>query len=88
MALEHHHELVRNLDVVTDTVLEDAEANLEDAFFTYDDVLYTAYGVELPLELLEDDYEEDGEENGDQGEQRDRWERKVNVDSVDLFSGS
>ena len=58
-ALEHHYEMACNADIVKPAMLEDAEVRLQDAFFTYDDALFTNYGIELPLELLDDDSEED-----------------------------
>ncbi len=59
-ALEHHYEMACNADVVKPAMLEDAEVRLEDAFFTYDDALFTSFGIELPLELV-DDFEEGDE---------------------------
>ena len=43
-----------------------AENALQDAFFTYDDALFTAYGIELPFDIVdsegdEDDYDEEYE---------------------------
>ncbi|QKD79659.1 MULTISPECIES: DNA primase [Actinomyces] len=32
-----------------------AENALQDAFITYDDVLFTAYGIELPFDTYDDD---------------------------------
>ena len=64
-ALEHHFEMARNADVVAPAILEDAELRLQDALFTYDDALFTSYGVELPIELLDDldDGDDDDEED-------------------------
>ena len=53
-----------------------AENALQDAFFTYDDALFTAYGIELPFDIVDsegdddddlDDYDdgEDGAEDDD-----------------------
>ncbi|BDA65435.1 DNA primase [Actinomyces capricornis] len=36
-----------------------AENALQDAFFTYDDTLFTAYGIELPFETFDGDGEDD-----------------------------
>ncbi len=63
-ALEHHLETARNSDVVSDAVFEDAEARVQDAFFTYDDALFTCCGVEVPLELV-GDFDEDEDEDTD-----------------------
>lgn len=63
-ALEHHFEMACNADVVKPAMLEDAEVRLQDAFFNYDDALFTGYGIELPLELLDDgDDEDDGDDD-------------------------
>ncbi len=62
-ALEHHYDMACNADVVKPAMLEDAEVRLQDAFFTYDDALFTSYGIELPLELLDD--EDDSEDDFD-----------------------
>lgn len=64
-ALEAHYEVVvenSNPDLEFDEEqLEAAEIQLCDAFFTYDDILFREYGVELPFEIL-DDYEDEDEE--------------------------
>ena len=36
-----------------------AENALQDAFFTYDDVLFTAYGIELPFDTYDGDDDDD-----------------------------
>ena len=50
-----------------------AENALQDAFFTYDAALFTAYGIELPFDIVdsegdEDDYDEDDDEYDDYDE--------------------
>lgn len=83
-ALEHHHEMTRNADVVTDAVFEDAEARLQDAFFTYDDLLFTEWGVELPLELVDDfEDEEDEDESEDDFEEDDLETDDSDIDGHD-----
>lgn len=64
-ALEHHYEMACNADVVKPAMLEDAEVRLQDAFFNYDDALFTGYGIELPLELLDDDDDDDDDDGDD-----------------------
>lgn len=56
-ALQRHLEVASAADSDLDDspVLSDAEEKLRDAFFTYDDALFTATGVELPFDILEDD---------------------------------
>lgn len=53
--------------------LDAAEERLRDAFFTYDDELFTTLGVELPFDIVEeedfdddDDDDEDDEGDGDE----------------------
>ena len=50
-----------------------AENALQDVFFTYDDALFTAYGIELPFDIVDsegdaDDYDEDDDEYDDYDE--------------------
>ena len=39
-----------------------AENALQDAFFTYDDALFTAYGIELPFDIVDADGDEDDDD--------------------------
>ena len=59
----------------TTPALEAAELALRDAFFTYDDILFTQLGVELPFDILdeidEDDYDEEDEDYDDEDEDED-----------------
>lgn len=64
-ALENHLDLVQNIDVVQPSLLELAEESLRDAFFTYDDALFTEFDAELPFEILEDPEDEDDDEEED-----------------------
>ena len=81
-AFENHFDIARDGDEADDAALEAAELALRDAFFTYDDILFTQLGVELPFDILdasdaEDDYddeeedEEDDDEDGDDEEDDD-----------------
>ena len=63
-AFENHYE-VTSSDQVDEQALLDAEEALRDAFFTYDDVLFTQYEVELPFDLIVSDDEEDEEDDDD-----------------------
>ena len=47
-----------------------AENALQDAFFTYDDALFTAYGIELPFDIVDAD-DEDDEDDYDEGDDED-----------------
>lgn len=72
-AFENHFDIARDGDEADDAALEAAELALRDAFFTYDDILFTQLGVELPFDILddsddEDDYDEEDEEEDDEDE--------------------
>ncbi len=62
-ALEAHFELARSGQDPDSVALDDAAGAVEDAFFTYDDALYTSYQVEVPLEAYGDDDEDDDEDD-------------------------
>lgn len=61
------HFEVANSDVDSDSdELLDAEERLSDAFFTYDDILFTTLGIELPFDIVdEEDFEDDFDEVDD-----------------------
>ncbi len=72
-ALEQHFEASSTGDEFSPAVIA-AEDRLADAFFTYDDALFTAFGIELPLDIVdadedddfdEEDYEDDEDEDYD-----------------------
>lgn len=72
-AFENHFDIARDGDEADDAALEAAELALRDAFFTYDDILFTQLGVELPFDILddsddEDDYDEEDEDEDDEDE--------------------
>lgn len=57
-ALQAHYDAAaKNADPDAPAVLE-AESELQDAFFTYDSVLFDDFGVELPFDILMEDAEE------------------------------
>ncbi|MCF2710150.1 DNA primase [Schaalia hyovaginalis] len=70
-AFHEHYLIARAGDQADAESLVAAEEALRDAFFTYDDELFTRFGVELPFDLLDDEFddEEDDleEEDGDDG---------------------
>ena len=74
-AFENHFDIARDGDEADDAALEAAELALRDAFFTYDEILFTQLGVELPFDILdeidEDDYDEDDEDYDDEDEEDD-----------------
>lgn len=60
-ALEQHFEASSTGDEFSPAVIA-AEDRLADAFFTYDDALFTAFGIELPLDIVEADEDEDDDD--------------------------
>lgn len=64
-AFENHFDIARDGDEADDAALEAAELALRDAFFTYDDILFTQLGVELPFDILDDSDEDDEEDDSD-----------------------
>ena len=61
-AFENHFDIARDGDEADDAALEAAELALRDAFFTYDDILFTQLGVELPFDILDEIDEDDCDE--------------------------
>ena len=66
-ALRVHFNAARDNDPDSDQVYE-AESALEDAFFRYDNALFTAYEAELPLDIV-DDEDDDDEDDDDEDEE-------------------
>lgn len=66
-ALEQHYDVARRGDLASEKVLDMAEQRLQDAFFTYDDLLFTHFGAELPFDMVDDndDDEEDDDDDDD-----------------------
>ena len=63
-ALEQHFEASSTGDEFSPAVIA-AEDRLADAFFTYDDALFTAFGIELPLDIVDADEDDDFDEEED-----------------------
>lgn len=61
-AFEKHYSIAADDNSSDDEILE-AEDELLNAFFVYDDALYLEHGVEIPIDLLADLFEEDLEED-------------------------
>lgn len=53
-AFEAHLDAAATGDELSPAVVATENA-LQDAFFTYDDALFTTYGIELPFDTVEDD---------------------------------
>lgn len=72
-AFEAHLDAAATGDELSPAVVA-AENALQDAFFTYDDALFTAHGIELPFDIVDsdesdddddDDYDDDDEDYDD-----------------------
>ena len=70
-AFENHFDIARDGDEADDAALEAAELALRDAFFTYDDILFTQLGVELPFDILDDSDEDEDDDYVDEEEPED-----------------
>ena len=66
-AFEAHLDAAATGDEESPAVVASENA-LQDAFFTYDDSLFTAYGIELPFEAFDSDGDDDDEDYDDDGE--------------------
>ena len=87
-AFENHFDIARDGDEADDAALEAAELALRDAFFTYDDILFTQLGVELPFDILdeidEDDYDEDDEDYDEDDEDYDDEDEDEDDDFIEV----
>ena len=63
-AFEAHLDAAATGDELSPAVVA-AENALQDAFFTYDDSLFTAYGIELPFEAFDSDSDDDDDDDDD-----------------------
>ena len=68
-AFEAHLDAAATGDELSPAVIASENA-LQNAFFTYDDALFTAYDIELPFDIVdsEGDDDLDGDEDDDEGE--------------------
>lgn len=85
-AFEAHLDAAATGDEESPSVVA-AEEALQDAFFTYDDALFTATGIELPFDIVdadgedEDDFDED--DLDDEGDSEDEYDFDDEEDLVD-----
>ena len=86
-AFENHFDIARDGDEADDAALEAAELALRDAFFTYDDILFTQLGVELPFDIL-DDSEEDDDDFDDADEDAEDGDAYADDAFVEVADGS
>ncbi len=83
-AFERHFEAARLAEGGDERALESAELTLRDAFFTYDDELFTQFGVELPFDLFEDEEDFDDEDDDVDGEALDEDDPEDDDDVLDI----
>lgn len=80
-AFEAHAQAARAADMADASIVEAAEARLRDAFFTYDDVLFNNYGVDLPFDIVDDsDMDDDDNFYDDEGDDEPDEEDEVDDD--------
>ena len=79
-AFENHFDIARDGDEADDAALEAAELALRDAFFTYDDILFTQLGVELPFDILDDSDDEDEDDEEDDYDDEDEDDEEDDYD--------
>lgn len=84
-AFENHFDIARDGDEADDAALEAAELALRDAFFTYDDILFTQLGVELPFDILDDSDDEDDYDDEEEDEEDEDEEEEDEDDGDDDF---
>ncbi|OJX94224.1 hypothetical protein EDD28_2821 [Salana multivorans] len=65
-AFEVHLEAARVASDPDAAAVLDAAATLADAFDTYDDALYTAYGVDTPFDVYDEDDDDDDDLEDDE----------------------
>ena len=80
-AFEAHLDAAATGDDLSPAVVA-AENALQDAFFTYDDALFTAYGIELPFDIVDAD-DEDDEDDYDEGDDYDDYDDEDDEDDYD-----
>lgn len=80
-AFENHFDIARDGGEVDEDALVAAEEALRDAFFTYDDILFTQLGVELPFDILDDS--EDDDDDFDDSDEDDDDEEEDDFIEVD-----
>lgn len=67
-ALEAHYEAARTAGDPDAPAVEAAANTLEDAFFTYDDALYTRFQTPLPFEAYGEDDDDDDDDDDEEYE--------------------
>lgn len=81
-AFEAHLDAATTGDELSPAVVMSEKA-LQDAFFTYDDALFTAYGIELPFDIVDSDGDDDEEDLDDDDDYDDDDEGEFDDDYDD-----
>ena len=81
-AFEAHLDAAATGDELSPAVVA-AENALQDAFFTYDDSLFTAYGIELPFEAFDSDGDDEDDDDGEYDEDDDDYDDSDDDDDED-----
>ncbi|WP_067780709.1 DNA primase [Actinomyces vulturis] len=79
-ALEAHFDAASSGDELSPAVVS-AEHALQDAFFTYDDALFTSFGIELPFEAFDED---DDDLDDDFDDDDDDYDEDDDLEDVDF----
>lgn len=85
-AFEAHAQAARAAEFSDPSIVEAADQRLRDAFFTYDDALFNAYEVELPLEIVDeddDDYDDFDDDDLDDLDEDDDLDDDFDEDDLD-----
>ncbi|MGO1583144.1 MAG: DNA primase [Actinomycetaceae bacterium] len=64
-ALEEHHLAAQSAQDPDSPRVVAAATTIEEVFVTYDDALFTAYGVDLPFDLYDDEDDDDYDDDDD-----------------------
>ena len=82
-AIGNHVDIAREGDEADAPAREAAELALRAAFFTYDDILFTQLGVELPFDILDDSDEDEDEDDYEDEEETEEEEDDDDFIEVD-----
>ncbi|AMD88056.1 DNA primase [Actinomyces radicidentis] len=83
-AFEAHLDAAATGDELSPAVVA-AENALQDAFFTYDDALFTAHGIELPFDIVDTDDSDDDDDDYDDDDYDDDDDEDYDEDDDDDY---
>ena len=82
-AFEHHFDIAQAAERIDSRTMEATEERLRDAFFTYDDELFTQFGVELPFDLVDDEDSDEDEDDFEDGFDVDLDDDDTEIEDID-----